>query len=59
MLVNIGNMVINTQNITAVTEEDGYAVIYFVNGVPSKVVTSVSLSGFIDYLESVGVSVHG
>lgn len=59
MLVNIGNMVINTQNITAVTEEDGYAVIYFVNSVPNKIVTSVSLKDFIKYFEDVGVTTHG
>lgn len=59
MLVNIGNMVINTQNITTVSEDKGYAVVYFVGGVPKNVVLSVSLSDFIKYLEDVGVTIHG
>lgn len=59
MLVNIGNMVINTQNITTVSEDKGFAVVHFVGGVPKSVVLSVSLNDFIKYLEDVGVNVHG
>lgn len=59
MLVNIGNMIVNTQNITTVSEDKGYAVLYFVGGAPKNVVLSVSLNEFIKYLNSVGVITHG
>lgn len=59
MLVNIGNMVVNTQNITLITEDEGFAVVHFVDGVPKKVTLSVSLNDFIKYLNSVGVTTHG
>lgn len=59
MLVNITNMVINTQNITLITEEHGYAVLHFVGNYPKSVTLSVSLNEFIKYLEDVGVTTHG
>lgn len=59
MLVKIGKHVINTQNITTVSEDKGCAVLHFVGGVPKNVVLSVSLNDFIKYLEDVGVNVHG
>lgn len=59
MLVNIGNMIINTQNITTVSEDKGCAVLHFVGGVPKNVVLSVSLKDFIKHLEDVGVIIHG
>lgn len=59
MLVNIGNMLINTDNITTVTEEKGQAVVRFVSGVPERVTLSVNLKSFIKYLNDVGVTTYG
>lgn len=59
MLVNIGNMLINTDNITIVTEEHGRAVVRFVSGVPERVTLSVNLESFTKYLDEKGFTIYG
>lgn len=59
MLVNIGNLIINTDNITTVTEEKGQAVVRFVSGVPERVTLSVNLESFTKYLNDTGVTIYG
>lgn len=59
MLVKIENVVINTRNITLITEDNGNVVLYFIEGYRKSVTLSVSLSKFIKHLEDVGVTIHG
>lgn len=59
MLVKIENVVINTRNITLITEDNGHAVLYFIEGYRKSVTLSVSLNEFVKQLNSVGVTIHG
>lgn len=59
MLVNIGNVVINTDNIATISEEDGKVVVYLSGGKVDRVVSNGDLKGFIEFLNIIGVTVRG
>lgn len=59
MLVKIGDFVINTDKIVTISEEGDKVVVYLSGGKIDRVVSNGDLKGFIEVLNSIGVTVHG
>lgn len=60
MLVNIENMLINTQNITiAKRSNNGGTLIHFIGENPKYIELSMRLNDFIKKVEGLGVITHG